>query len=202
MPDNRGAVNLSSNYPLDKANHGSPELHKIGVSLLDPTYVAPLITNPAEGTGSVGTSDEVARADHVHPLQFGMQFTAAYASAEPFTLTTSNAVVTGTTSATFVLARNSFFQINMTADAEGSVVGYGIAVITLEMNTNGGGWVAFGQSAIMGTLAGLRLTVAQSYGGFLAPASYQFRMIAAKSAAGGTAVLHATHTGYSGYLLG
>lgn len=63
MPDTRGAKDLTTNYPLDKANHGSPELHKIGQALLDPSYVAPI---PYATTGTVGQSDEIARADHVH----------------------------------------------------------------------------------------------------------------------------------------
>lgn len=204
MPDTRGSVNLTSNYPLDKAKHGSPELHKIGVSLLDPTYVAPI--NPptpgANGVGTVGTSDEVARADHVHGLNFAQYFFEASLTAEPFTLTTSNQVLTGSTSGVLTVPRTQAVLIQMAVDAEGSAAGYGIIVVTLEFSFNGGGFTAWGQAAIMGTLGGLRLTVNQNYGANLAAGSWQFRMIGAKSAAGGTAVLHATHTRYQGIIVG
>lgn len=190
-------------YVLDKKLHSSPQLHKIGEALLDPTYVSPtVLSNGAAAVGAVGSSDEVARADHVHGLEFGMHAFGSFASTEPFTFTTTYAVITGTLTGSIVVPRNSFGLFNMTVDAEGVVTGFGLIAVALEMSINGGAFAAFPQVVVFATPSGFRLTVAQSVAAFLAPATYQFRMMGNKSAAGGTVVCHATHTNLQGLILG
>lgn len=195
------AVDLQ--YVLDKKLHSSPQLHKIGEALLDPTYVAPLGSNSPTGAapvGTVGQSDEVARADHVHAVTFGVDAFTATQTAEPATITITNQVLC--TSPSYTMNKDSFFLLWTSVDWDGTVGGYGGGVCSLEINFAGAGFGAFGPQHLWALNAGQRSDTSMQYGGFVTAGTIQFRMVALKIVNAGTLLTHATHTGMLGLFLG
>lgn len=130
------AVDLQ--YVLDKKLHSSPQLHKIGEALLDPTYVSTMGNNQAP---AVGQSDEVARADHVHGLNFGHSLYYAGASTDSVATTTTRTLIPGCSFTIPPQTNPGICVVLCSLIWFSETGGYGFGVGEFQTNENGAGWV-------------------------------------------------------------